>query len=54
VSSKNCKGFYKSLLNAARVAKLNRPPARPRYFMSAEDLTTWAGVSCSRTWRWYR
>jgi hypothetical protein len=23
VSSKNCKGFYKSLLNAARVAKLN-------------------------------
>jgi hypothetical protein len=45
VSSKNCKGFYKSLLNAARVAKLNAQAQRPRYFMSGEDLTTWAGVS---------
>ncbi|MBL8706073.1 MAG: mandelate racemase [Rhodospirillales bacterium] len=45
VSSKNCKGFYKSLLNAARVAKLNAAAGTPRYFMSAEDLTTWAGVS---------
>jgi hypothetical protein len=44
VTSKNCKGFYKSLLNAARVAKLNASGAG-RYFMSAEDLTTWAGVS---------
>jgi hypothetical protein len=44
VSSKNCKGFYKSLLNAARVARLNAAGAG-RYFMSAEDLTTWAGVS---------
>jgi hypothetical protein len=43
VSSKNCKGFYKSILNAARVAKLNAEGGR--YFMSAEDLTTWAGVS---------
>ena len=42
VSSKNCKGFYKSILNAARVAKLRR---RARYFMSAEDLTTQPGVS---------
>lgn len=40
VSSKNCKGFYKSILNAARVAKLGRG-----YFMSAEDLTTLPGVS---------
>ncbi|MBV8186163.1 MAG: mandelate racemase [Alphaproteobacteria bacterium] len=40
VSSKNCKGFYKSILNAARVARLG-----PGYFMSAEDLTTWPGVS---------
>jgi hypothetical protein len=40
VSSKNCKGFYKSILNAARVAKLG-----PGYFMSAEDLTTLPGVS---------
>jgi hypothetical protein len=45
VSSKNCKGFYKSLLNAARVAKLNAEAGAARYFMSAEDLTTWAGVS---------
>jgi hypothetical protein len=45
VSSKNCKGFYKSILNAARVAKLNAEAGRARYFMSAEDLTTWAGVS---------
>src|SRR5471032_217566 len=40
VSSKNCKGFYKSILNAARVAKLGNG-----YFMSAEDLTTLPGVS---------
>ena len=45
VSSKNCKGFYKSILNAARVAKLNGEAGETRYFMSAEDLTTWAGVS---------
>jgi len=45
VSSKNCKGFYKSLLNAARVAKLNAEAGRVRAFMSAEDLTTWGGVS---------
>jgi hypothetical protein len=40
VSSKNCKGFYKSILNAARVAMLGAG-----HFMSAEDLTTWPGVS---------
>ena len=45
VSSKNCKGFYKSILNAARVAKLNAGAGKARAFMSAEDLTTWAGVS---------
>lgn len=45
VSSKNCKGFYKSILNAARVAKMNAEAGEPRFFMSAEDLTTWAGVS---------
>jgi hypothetical protein len=45
VSSKSCKGFYKSILNAARVAKLNAEAGAPRFFMSAEDLTTWAGVS---------
>ena len=40
VSSKNCKGFYKSILNALRVAHLGK-----EHFMSAEDLTTWPGVS---------
>jgi hypothetical protein len=40
VSSKNCKGFYKSILNAARVARLGKG-----HFMSAEDLTTWPGTS---------
>jgi hypothetical protein len=40
VSSKNCKGFYKSILNATRVAKLGAG-----HFMSAEDLTTLPGVS---------
>jgi hypothetical protein len=45
VSSKNCKGLYKSILNAARVAKLNAEAGTRAYFMSAEDLTTLAGVS---------
>jgi hypothetical protein len=40
VSSKNCKGLYKSILNAARIAQHGSG-----YFMSAEDLTTWPGVS---------
>jgi hypothetical protein len=45
VSSKNCKGLYKSILNAARVAKLNAEAGTIKFFMSAEDLTTLAGVS---------
>ncbi len=45
VSSKNCKGFYKSILNASRVATLNEQAASARYFMSAEDLTTAPGTS---------
>lgn len=45
VSSKTCKGLYKSILNAARVAHLNAKVGAARYFMSAEDLTTLAGVS---------
>ena len=40
VSSKTCKGFYKSVLNAARCKAWG-----PQYFMSAEDLTTQAGLS---------
>ncbi|HET8746850.1 MAG TPA: mandelate racemase, partial [Ramlibacter sp.] len=45
VSSKTCKGFYKSVLNAARCAIWNREEGGPRYFMSAEDLTTQAGLA---------
>ena len=45
VSSKTCKGLYKSILNAARCAAWNREAGGPRYFMSAEDLTTQAGLS---------
>ena len=44
-SSKTCKGLYKSILNAARCAQWNAGAAAGRYFMSAEDLTTQAGVS---------
>ncbi|HEX2542406.1 MAG TPA: enolase C-terminal domain-like protein [Caldimonas sp.] len=53
VSSKTCKGFYKSILNRARCAKWNREAghddgkdlqAAP-YFMSAEDLTIQAGLA---------
>lgn len=45
ISSKTCKGFYKSLLNAARCAAWNAAEGGSRYFMSAEDLTTQAGLS---------
>jgi hypothetical protein len=45
VSSKMCKGLYKSLLNAARCAHWNAGDAQGvRYFMTAEDLTTQAGL----------
>ena len=43
VSSKDCKGVYKSLLNAARCAHANRHGGG--FFMSAEDLTTQAGLA---------
>ena len=45
VSSKTCKGLYKSVLNATRCAKWNAEQHEMRYFMSAEDLTTQAGLS---------
>jgi L-alanine-DL-glutamate epimerase-like enolase superfamily enzyme len=45
VSSKTCKGLYKSLINRARCALWNRKLGGDRYFMSAEDLTTQPGVS---------
>jgi hypothetical protein len=45
ISSKTCKGFYKSVLNAARCVAWNREEGMPCHFMSAEDLTTQAGLS---------
>jgi hypothetical protein len=45
VSSKACKGFYKSLLNAGRCAMWNRAAGREAFFMSAEDLTTQPGLA---------
>jgi len=44
ISSKNCKGFYKSILNAARIAGIAASGA-PAPILSGEDLTTLAGVS---------
>jgi hypothetical protein len=45
VSSKTCKGFYKSILNAARCREWNREARTGRYFLSGEDLTTQAGLA---------
>jgi hypothetical protein len=44
ISSKSCKGFYRALINRVRIEQWNtQEPGR--YFMSAEDLTTQAGVA---------
>jgi hypothetical protein len=45
VSSKCCKGLYKSILNAARCANWNSETGTPRYFMTGEDLTVQAGLA---------
>jgi L-alanine-DL-glutamate epimerase-like enolase superfamily enzyme len=45
ISSKACKGFYRALLNRARVAKWNAEEGDQGHFMSAEDLTTQSGVA---------
>lgn len=44
VSSKNCKGFYKSLINLARCHMWSEEDGK-NYFMSAEDLTCQAGMA---------
>ncbi len=41
ISAKSCKGFYRAILNAARVAR----HSADGLFMSAEDLTTQGGVA---------
>ncbi|MFG1345573.1 enolase [Xanthobacter autotrophicus DSM 431] len=45
VSSKACKGLYKSLLNAARVKGWNANGPRAPFLISAEDLTCQAGLA---------
>jgi hypothetical protein len=45
VSSKCCKGLYKSIFNAARCAQWNAEAGAPRYFMTGEDLTVQAGLA---------
>ena len=45
VSSKSCKGLYKSLLNAARARAWNHREGLERwYFLAGEDLTCQAGL----------
>ncbi|HWT10126.1 MAG TPA: mandelate racemase [Roseomonas sp.] len=44
ISSKACKGVWRSLVNLARCRAWNATKPTPRYFMSAEDLTTLAGA----------
>ena len=43
VSSKACKGIWRSLVNHARCRAWNAAEGGTRYFLSAEDLTTLAG-----------
>jgi hypothetical protein len=45
ISAKSCKGVSRALINRARVAKWNAEDGGNHYFMSAEDLTTQAGVA---------
>ena len=44
VSSKACKGIWRSLVNLARCRAWNAEAGQARYFLSGEDLTTLAGV----------
>jgi len=45
ISSKTCKGIYKSFLNAARCLQWNAAKSGQHFFMSGEDLTVQAGLS---------
>ena len=45
ISSKTCKGIYKSFLNAARCQQWNAEGSGKHFFMSGEDLTVQAGLS---------
>jgi hypothetical protein len=43
ISSKSCKGIYKSVINATRAAKWSTP--HERFFVTGEDLTCQAGLA---------
>src|SRR6185437_11930247 len=43
ISSKSCKGIYKSVINATRAAKWSIP--REKFFVTGEDLTCQAGLA---------
>ena len=45
VSSKDCKGFYKSIVNLARCRTWNAEGGEGSFFLSGEDLTTQAGLA---------
>lgn len=45
ISSKACKGVYKSLINRARCDQWNAQVGASTFFMSGEDLTCQAGLS---------
>ena len=47
VSSKTCKGLYKSLVNAARCVHWNsrKTASDPDFFITGEDLTIQAGIA---------
>lgn len=45
VSSKSCKGVYRSILNRARCEHWNAGGDPARFFMSAEDLVVQSGIS---------
>ena len=45
VSSKGCKGLYKSIMNLARCQRWNRERVESPYFISGEDLSCQAGLA---------
>jgi hypothetical protein len=45
VSSKTCKGLWRSIANRARCEVWNAQAGAPRWFMSGEDLTIQAGLA---------
>lgn len=49
ISAKTCKGVYRALLNAARASAWNAGSSPGRYFVTAEDLTTQAGIAVQQS-----